>query len=444
MAVNPAAGTRPRDTRTPPNPATTSDAESGGPAADTEQLYSAHGAAVDFYRAQLPRNEGPANYLRRRALGMLVDRVEPWWVGFAPRGWTTLLDHLHRRGFTTHEVLTAGLARTSRDGRVFDLFRDRIVFPIRDMHGHTVAFTGRTWRQDNAARDVPKYLNSPDTPIYHKGGLLFGLYQQRERLDAGWSPALVEGPFDAAAVWLSYHSAVPHGMVAVAPCGTALTALQARTIASLPGAQQHHITVAFDGDEAGHNAADRAFHLLTGHTRNPVRGVAFPPGTDPADLLLRDGGPAHLRRLLEQQSHPHLHLLLEHHLDQLLSRSPRILEEVEGRLAVARAVAPLIADQPAAIAVEAVRHLVSCAAHRAAGSHAAHTGELMFSLTMAVSDYLESTVPARSRHPAAPSTPRDVRPVSQAFPVLGPSTRVQTPPPAVTPTSASSIRPPHR
>src|SRR5437588_1417161 len=125
---------------------------------DPARLYAANTAAAAYFRAQLPRNEGPGNYLRRRGLAVLVDRDLPWRVGFAPRAWTALTDHLHRLGYTTDELLTAGLAIRGRDGRVHDLFRDRIVFPIRDHAGHTVAFIGRLWTEHAAADAIPKYL----------------------------------------------------------------------------------------------------------------------------------------------------------------------------------------------------------------------------------------------------------------------------------------------
>src|SRR5579859_3617981 len=229
---------------------------------DTARLYDAHETATAFYRAQLPRNDGPVNYLRDRGLGVLVDQDAPWRIGFAPRLWTGLTDHLHRRGFTNDDLIAAGLAVRGHDGRLRDRFRDRIIFPIRDQTGRTVAFIGRVWRPGAATDTLPKYLNSPDTPIYVKGRHLYGLAEQRDRIAAGWPPVLVEGPTDSIAVWLSYAHAGRTGLVGLAPCGTALTTTQIDTAVHLPGARRYGLAVAFDGDQAGRRAADRTYQLL--------------------------------------------------------------------------------------------------------------------------------------------------------------------------------------
>jgi DNA primase len=277
-----------------------------------------------------------------------------------------------------------------------DMFHNRIVFPIYDLRGDPVAFIGRVWtRRDATNPAVPKYLNSPDTPIYTKGQLLFGLHQQRDRTSSGWPPVVVEGPADAVAVWLAFPRSAPTGLVAAAPCGTALTRHQVRVLTGLPAARRLGITVAFDGDEGGRDGADRAFQLLSAHLLSahsphvPLHGVALPAGTDPADLLRTPDGPARLRHVLEHDTQPLLHLLLEHCLDRALGRFPRLLFEVEGRIAFARALAPLIAELPPALAVPAAHHLASSAQSRTPGRNDV-AGQLLFSLTIAVCEYLGS------------------------------------------------------
>lgn len=310
-----------------------------------------------------------------------MDDGQPWQVGFAPRRWTALAEHLSRRGFTRAELLTAGLIRISRTGRTVDTFRDRVVFPIRDGHGNAVAFIGRVWTaRDAGDPTVPKYLNSPDTPIYRKGHHLFGLYQQRDRVAAGWPPVLVEGPADAVAVWLAFRDSPGPGLVAAAPCGVAVSREQAAAVLAVPGARRCGVTLAFDPDGPGRAAADRVFGLLSDAAPVSVRGAVLPSGTDPADLLRLPGGYRRLRGILRRGARPYLHLLLEHRLDRLRRRCPGLLSEVEGRVAFSRAVAPLIAACEPAETVAAVRHL------------AAYTGsaELVASLTAAVCEHIEA------------------------------------------------------
>ena len=148
------------------------------PAGDLQRLRAANDAAVAFYRAQLTAHDGPRRYLDQRGLGVLADREWPWRVGYAPPGWNTLTRHLQAVGFTADELVTAGLSARTRDGdRLIDVFRDRIVFPIRDPAGHTVGFIGRASPASMRAQpDTPKYLNTRATPLYDKDQLLFGMH----------------------------------------------------------------------------------------------------------------------------------------------------------------------------------------------------------------------------------------------------------------------------
>lgn len=388
---------------------------------ETARLYAAHEAAATYYRAQLPRNEGPCDYLHHRGLGTLVDRGSPWQVGFAPRLWTALTDHLHRHGFTTDELLAAGLAVRGRDGRIRDLLRGRIVFPIRDPAGHTIAFIGRVWTERAAADPAtPKYLNTPGTAIYAKGQHLFGLYEQRDRIAAGWPPVLVEGPADSIAVWLSYARTGRTGrtgLVGLAPCGTSLTAAQVQVAVDLSGARRYGLAVAFDGDEAGRKAADRAYQLLADQPGILARAAVFAPDADPADLIRHPHGRALLRTTLERRAQPLLHLVLEHRIDTLLQRFPRTLHEVEGRLALARSLAPLVGEQPPQRAVAALRHIAAHVQRLTTGQLDSdqQVADTMRCIVTAVSEHLETTpaqaLPARSA--PEPPTPH---PSATAFP----------------------------
>ncbi|MFD6732300.1 toprim domain-containing protein [Micromonospora aurantiaca] len=307
---------------------------------DPERLIAAVEAAVTYYRDQLAHADGPRAYLVGRGLGALVEREWPWRIGYAPPGWSSLTRHLHAVGFTDGELLGAGLATGTRAGRLVDVFRDRIVFPVRDPAGHAVAFLGRA--RPGAGDGVPKYINSPETALYDKGRLLFGVAEQQERLDARWTPVLVEGPADVLAVWLSYSRSGRPGAVALAPCGTMLTDHQAGMLQELPGASQG-IVAAFDADPAGREAVDRAWQLLRQpRAPGPLLVAEFGAGADPADLLQAPNGRAQLRTALQRRARPMLDAVVEHRFARLIERHPRLLEDIDGRCAAVRALVPLL------------------------------------------------------------------------------------------------------
>ncbi|XVU24292.1 toprim domain-containing protein [Actinoplanes sp. CA-054009] len=388
--------------------------------ADVQRLYTAHADAVAYYRDQLTRHRGPAAYLNGRGLGRVVERDAPWRIGYAPRAWTALTDHLRSRGFSAAELVTAGLSKRGRDGRIFDVFRDRIVFPIRNRDGHTVAFTGRLW-QPPAATDAesPKYLNSPDTPIYAKSQELFGLYEQQDRTGAGWPPVLVEGPADALAVWLSHPHTAGTGLVGLAPCGTALTETQLATAVALPGARRFGIAVAFDGDQAGQKAAERAYELLQAHPEIMARSAVFAPGVDPAQLLRELDGRARLRTALGRHAQPLLHAVLDHRLARMVQRTPKLLHEIPGRLAAARFLAPLIAEQTPPAAVEALRHVGETVEKLVDGrADASETvSATLRCLVLAAADHLEAPPARPPSSRSAPGPPPPHRhPAADGFP----------------------------
>ncbi|AEV86827.1 DNA primase [Actinoplanes sp. SE50] len=315
-------------------------------AADPVRLRVAVRAAVDFYRRQLTGPAGgPARtYLRQRGLQPVVDRAGPWQIGYAPPGWQNLARHLQASGYTAEELVAAGLCRRQHadPGRLLDVFRDRLMFPVRDQHG-PVGFTGRA--APGAGPDTPKYLNTAQTPLYDKSQLLFGLAEQQDRLQAGWQPALVEGPTDVLAVWLSYSRDGDRGIAAVAACGTALTPAQAEQVSAVLGAQQHGVVTAYDNDPAGRAATDRAWSLL--HARLPSRllhHAVLPAGADPATLLTRPDGRVDLRDTLQAHTQPLLETVVNHRLDTLLDRNPRLLDDVGGRVETARHLVTLMFD----------------------------------------------------------------------------------------------------
>ncbi|MEK8106587.1 toprim domain-containing protein [Micromonospora sp. M12] len=307
----------------------------------------------------------PRAYLAERGLGVVVQREWPWRVG-TPAKVEFADAPLACRRLQAEELVGAGLSTRSRRNpdQLIDMFRDRIMFPVRDAVGLAVAFLGRAG--PGCADGVPKYINSPDTAIYNKGRLLFGVAEQQDRLNERWAPVLVEGPADVLAVWLSYSRSGRSGAVALAPCGTVLTETQAAILWELPGAKRG-IVAAFDGDPAGRDAVERAWQLL----RQPLALVPllvaeFSTGADPADLLRWPNGRAQLRAALQRRARPMLEAVVDHRLARLLERYPRLLEDIDGRCAAVRVLVPLLFE--ATSPDEGIRIARRLVAHTGPGS----------------------------------------------------------------------------
>jgi DNA primase catalytic core len=226
-------------------------------------------------------------------------------------GWTNLVSHLSRLGVGDTEMLDAGLATTTRTGRVIDRFRDRLTFPITQPSRtgpELLGFVGRLNPHLDDQVGGPKYLNTPETVLFHKGAQLYAVHA--ELLDDTAIPVLVEGVMDALAVSV----AGGDRYVGVAPLGTALTEGQARQLASIAHEKRVTPIVATDADLAGQAAAQRDYWLLAQHSVDP-RTVALRPGSDPADLLATQG-PLALRSALAEAS-PLADLLIRERLTSL-------------------------------------------------------------------------------------------------------------------------------
>jgi DNA primase len=285
--------------------------------------------ADQFYRGRLAGSWVPG-YLDSRGFGAAI--VTRWGIGYAPAGWTALLGHLRALGHDYAVIEAAGLARRSSRGTLIDHFRDRVMLPIRDDGGVIVGFIGRA--QPDAGPAVPKYLNSPQTAVYTKGNLLFGLHDAREQLARGAVPVIAEGPFDAIAI-----SAAGQGEYAgLAPCGTALTDRQVTALARAADLDKTGVLVALDGDHAGREAAIKAYKTLLPVTTMPT-AVILPPERDPAEILQNDG-PAGLGRLLRHRAEPLARIVIDAHLDGWGHR----LDEPEGPLRAMRSSAALVAS----------------------------------------------------------------------------------------------------
>ncbi|MBC7551612.1 MAG: toprim domain-containing protein [Cellulomonas sp.] len=210
--------------------------------------------ATDFYVGQFPGSWAQHYLAERLRTDVTGDRyVLP---GYAPAGWTQLVDHLRRHGVTDLELTESGLASVARTGRLIDRFRDRLIFPITRLSAdgelEPLGFVGRRHPEASDQNGGPKYLNTPDTPLFHKGAQLFTASRELSR---GATPVLVEGPLDALAVTL-----VGQGrFVGVAPLGTSLTEDQAAHLAAICARMGVSPIVATDADPAGQIAAQRHY-----------------------------------------------------------------------------------------------------------------------------------------------------------------------------------------
>ncbi|MFA5606338.1 MAG: DNA primase [Leucobacter sp.] len=290
------------------------------------RLLAANQAAAAFYTAQLAGDEGAAARQFLDSRGFDSAQCAHFGVGYAPRGWDELLKHLRGVGYTPEELVQAGLASEGRRG-AYDRFRGRIVWPIRDTSGQTLGFGARRLYEDDTG---PKYLNTPETPVYHKSQVLYGLDLAKRAIARGRRAVIVEGYTDVMACHLAGVE------TAVATCGTAfgsehITVL--RRIMSDDAAAE--VIFTFDPDEAGQKAALRAFSEEKRFAAQTYVATA-PEGLDPSDLRLHRGDEA-VRDLFTRKVP-----LFEFALRQAIGRFD--LNSVEGRVNALRAGAPIIAE----------------------------------------------------------------------------------------------------
>jgi len=245
---------------------------------EKERLWRINAVARDYYQQVLLRNpEGKPgrDYLKRR--GYDGDTARAFDLGYAPSGWEGLAGHLKEQGFDFEEVRTLGLVRPSRDGRGdYDLFRERLVFPIYDLTGEVAAFGARVLGEGQ-----PKYLNSPESPVYHKGRQFYGLHRGREAMRRQGEVLVVEGYFDVIALQRAGIENV------VATCGTAMTEEHARLLKRYV----RKVLFLFDQDKAGLQATWKGMaQILPLGLAGAV--VHLPQGDDPDSFLQREGAQA--------------------------------------------------------------------------------------------------------------------------------------------------------
>ncbi|MGH3305851.1 MAG: toprim domain-containing protein, partial [Streptosporangiaceae bacterium] len=312
------------------------------PPVPDDDIVRVNMAAHAFFQSRMHASWVPG-YLAARGFGIGIQQL--WQAGHAPASWDALTRHLRALGFPDTVLEASGLARPSRRGTLIDTFRNRAMLPIRSADGTVIAFIGRA--PVRSGPDVPKYLNSPQTSLYDKSAILFGLWEAREALAAGARSVIVEGPFDAIAV-----TTAGQGRYAgIAPCGTALTAQHADALSRAAGVATSGILVAFDPDPPGRRAAVRAYHLLSRLTAD-TSAVRLPHGQDPAQILTGNS-PKALAAILADRTRPLADLVT----DAELENWTRWLDHAEGRINALHAVAPVIADMPPAHVARQVARL---------------------------------------------------------------------------------------
>lgn len=248
----------------------------------------ANEVALGFFRAIYNREDlGATATHAAETRGISAEMVERFEIGAAPEMWDGLLKTVESKKLNVRAFIDAGLIRDKEDGKRYDTFRHRLIFPIFDQIGRPVAFGGRKLREE----DDPKYLNSPESIIYDKSATLFGLKQASETIKSSRTAVVTEGYTDTIACHQAGFTNV------VATCGTALTPKHANVLKRLCDT----VVLLFDGDEAGQKAADRALEVFFSSPIE-VRIATLPGGQDPDDLLKGEGGDAKLRAAIDAAS----------------------------------------------------------------------------------------------------------------------------------------------
>ncbi len=241
------------------------------------RLVDLHRKVALWYHHQLLRAEAgrvAREYLKGR--GITKEIAVTWQLGYAPGGWHTLKLWAQQEGFTLAELQEAGFLSARESGEKYDRFRHRLMFPIRNDYGDVVGFSGRTLEQETSKE--AKYLNSPETILFNKGRLLFGLDKSKRALIEAKEAVVMEGQLD---LIVAFEQGCQH---VVAPQGTAFTAEQARLLRRFV----ERVVLCFDSDTAGKNAVERSIPALLA-AGFEVRVAMLPPGEDPDSLIRKQG-----------------------------------------------------------------------------------------------------------------------------------------------------------
>ena len=297
--------------------------ENQRPARRYDELFELMQEVERYFEAELKKHPPAIDYLKARGIdGATAKRFA---IGYAPAGWSHLLDRFGQSPEAIDRLLAVGLIIRKDNGSHYDRFRDRIMFPIRDSRGRAIGFGGRV-----LGNDEPKYLNSPETVLFHKGRELYGLYEARQALRNIERVVIVEGYMDVVGL-------ARHGIdFAAATLGTATTEDHLNRLFRLCD----ELLFCFDGDRAGRDAAWRALEVVLPHLRDgrQIRFVFLPEGQDP-DSFIRESGVGAFENELEQG------VALSDFLVEELARQVD-LASVDGRARLAELARPLLARVP--------------------------------------------------------------------------------------------------
>ena len=297
--------------------------ESDKPAQRYDELFSLLDTISRYLQTCLKDSPAAVEYVKKR--GIDGSTAKRFGIGYAPDGWSNVLDKFGKSPEATDRLLATGMIIEKDNGKHYDRFRDRIMFPIRDARGRTIAFGGRTMGDGE-----PKYLNSPETVLFHKGRELYGLYEARQALRNIEQLVVVEGYMDTVAL-------ARHGIdFAVATLGTATTSEHLNRLFRLT----ENVCFAFDGDRAGRKAAWRALENALPQIREgrQIRFMFLPDGYDPDSFVNEFGTDAFLKALDEG-------LALSEFLIQELAGQVD-MTTVDGRARLAELARPLINKIP--------------------------------------------------------------------------------------------------
>lgn len=305
-----------------PLPAVEDDSSRSG----TRELLDLLREADQIYRAALRESQSAIDYLKQR--GIDGTTAGKFGIGYAPDAWDTVHKALGTDAEHVAKLLQAGLLRKNDQGRHYDYFRNRIMFPIRNARGQVIGFGGRV-----IDHGEPKYLNSPETPVFLKGQSLYGIYEAREFKGRPSQLIVVEGYLDVAS--LAQHGIGP----ALATLGTATTSEHIRRLTRMA----ERIVFCFDGDAAGRKAAWRALEtaLPFGGGNIELKFLLLPEGEDP-DSFVRERGPEAFNRLVEESESLSQFLIRE-----LKSRND--LATADGRARLLATARPLLAELPGGV-----------------------------------------------------------------------------------------------
>jgi DNA primase len=294
---------------------------------DADVLRAAMAEAARYFHRMLLESEegrGPLGYLQDR--GVSRETMARFCLGYAPAGGQALLDHMQRKGVAPALLEECGLIKKSEDGRSYDAFRGRVMFPITDIQGRVIALGGRALGDRQ-----PKYLNSPDTKLYNKSRNLFGLSYAREEIKRADCAVLVEG-------YMDFVIPFQHGVRnLVASLGTSLTPQQAKLL----GRYTRNVVVSYDPDSAGQAATQRSLDLFLEEDFQ-IRVFCLPQGQDPDAFVRAAGADEYRRRLQESVSY------LDFVLDAAI-RGQGSLNNPKSKIQVLNAVLPYLAKVPHAV-----------------------------------------------------------------------------------------------